>query len=63
MRVLVVEDEARIAADIERALAASGYLVELSDDGEDACRVGRVPGKGEQGAHSCTAHDEFAHDG
>ncbi|MEZ5774571.1 MAG: response regulator transcription factor [Hyphomicrobiaceae bacterium] len=36
MRVLVVEDEARIAADIERALAASGYLVELSDDGEDA---------------------------
>lgn len=36
MRVLVVEDEVRIAADVQQALTAAGYVVELSADGEDA---------------------------
>jgi DNA-binding response OmpR family regulator len=36
MRVLVVEDDRRIAADVERALDAAGYLVETVRDGEEA---------------------------
>ena len=36
MRVLVVEDDRRIASDISRALEASGYVVEAVSDGEDA---------------------------
>ncbi len=36
MRVLVVEDEAPIAADIRRGLEANGYTVELCADGEAA---------------------------
>ncbi|WP_347266635.1 response regulator transcription factor [Paracoccus sp. (in: a-proteobacteria)] len=36
MRALVVEDDARIAADLERALAAAGFLVEHVADGESA---------------------------
>ncbi len=36
MRVLLVEDDRRIAADIARALTASGYVVETVGDGEDA---------------------------
>jgi DNA-binding response OmpR family regulator len=36
MRVLVVEDDRRIAAEVERALKASGYVVETARDGEDA---------------------------
>ncbi len=36
MRVLLVEDDRRIAADIARALTASGYVVETVDDGEEA---------------------------
>src|SRR5215471_9109143 len=36
MRVLVVEDDARIASDVSRALQASGYIVEVVTDGEDA---------------------------
>jgi len=36
MRVLVVEDDARIASDVSRALRASGYIVEVVTDGEDA---------------------------
>jgi two-component system OmpR family response regulator len=36
MRVLLVEDDRRIAADIERALAAAGYVVETVRDGEEA---------------------------
>lgn len=36
MRVLVVEDDARISGDVAKALTAAGYLVETSSDGEDA---------------------------
>jgi two-component system, OmpR family, response regulator len=36
MRVLVVEDEARIASQVERALSAAGYVVETATNGEDA---------------------------
>ncbi|MBV6488196.1 MAG: response regulator transcription factor [Pseudorhodoplanes sp.] len=36
MRVLVVEDDRRIAADIARALQAAGYIVDAVRDGEEA---------------------------
>ena len=36
MRVLVVEDEPRIARDVETALKASGYAVDVVGDGEEA---------------------------
>jgi two-component system, OmpR family, response regulator len=36
MKVLVVEDEPRIAADISAALKGSGMAVDLATDGEDA---------------------------
>jgi len=39
MRVLLVEDDDRIARDVERALAA-GYLVERAKNGEDAWFLG-----------------------
>lgn len=36
MRILVVEDDARIARDITEGLEQAGYLCETSGDGEDA---------------------------
>lgn len=36
MRVLLVEDDTRIAADVATALEAAGYVVETTGDGEDA---------------------------
>jgi DNA-binding response OmpR family regulator len=36
MRILVVEDEPRIAADVETALRVSGYAVDVTGDGEEA---------------------------
>jgi DNA-binding response OmpR family regulator len=36
MRILVVEDEPRIAADVAAALTAAGYAVDLAADGEQA---------------------------
>mgnify|MGYP001576313531 CR=1 FL=1 len=36
MRVLLVEDDRRIAADVARALQAAGYVVETVSDGEEA---------------------------
>jgi DNA-binding response OmpR family regulator len=36
MRILVVEDEARIAADIAEAISSSGFIAEISADGEEA---------------------------
>ena len=35
MRILIVEDEAAIADDIKQALSATGYVVDISRDGED----------------------------
>ncbi len=40
MRVLVVEDDQRIASDVSRALEASGYVVETAANGEDAWFLG-----------------------
>lgn len=40
MRVLVVEDDPRIARDLESALAAAGFRVEATDDGETAWFLG-----------------------
>ena len=36
MRILVVEDENKVAADIARALEASGYIPDIVNDGEEA---------------------------
>ena len=36
MRILVVEDEARIAADIAEAINSSGFIAEIAADGEEA---------------------------
>jgi two-component system OmpR family response regulator len=36
MRVLLVEDDRRIASDVVRALEAAGYVVETVRDGEEA---------------------------
>jgi two-component system, OmpR family, response regulator len=36
MRILVVEDESRIATDISAALLAAGYVPDVASDGEDA---------------------------
>ncbi len=36
MRVLLVEDDRRIASDVVRALEAAGYVVESVSDGEEA---------------------------
>ena len=36
MRILIVEDEDKIAADLQRALDDAGYVTERSADGEDA---------------------------
>jgi DNA-binding response OmpR family regulator len=36
MRVLLVEDDRRIASDVARALTAAGYVVETVRDGEEA---------------------------
>lgn len=36
MRILVVEDEPRISADVAAALNAAGYICDVSADGEDA---------------------------
>jgi DNA-binding response OmpR family regulator len=36
MRILLVEDDRKIAAEVTRALAAAGYVVESVSDGEEA---------------------------
>ena len=44
MRILVVEDEPKVAADIARALEANGYVPDISEDGEDAWFRGETEG-------------------
>src|SRR5215467_5003402 len=41
-RVLVVEDDARLAATLERVLVAEGHEVEVAGDGLDALRRARL---------------------
>ena len=40
MRILVVEDEKKLAADLGRALEGSGHVIEHADDGENAWFLG-----------------------
>ena len=40
MRVLLVEDDPRLSSDLSRTLQAAGYLVETSDNGEQAWFLG-----------------------
>ncbi|MGI9352070.1 MAG: response regulator transcription factor [Rhizobiaceae bacterium] len=40
MRILVVEDEPRLAGDVVRVLTAAGFVVEVADNGEDAWFLG-----------------------
>jgi DNA-binding response OmpR family regulator len=40
MRLLLVEDDARIAADLKSALASAGYVVDAANNGEDAWFLG-----------------------
>ena len=40
MRILVVEDETKVAADIAGALEAAGYIPEIAADGEEAWFLG-----------------------
>ncbi|MEQ9094335.1 MAG: response regulator, partial [Miltoncostaeaceae bacterium] len=42
MKILVVEDEARIASFVVRGLRAEGYAVEHVETGEEALRRGRA---------------------
>jgi two-component system, OmpR family, response regulator len=44
VKLLVVEDEARIAAFLEKGLTAHGYTVEWARTGTDALRLGVAPG-------------------
>jgi len=44
MKLLVVEDEAGIAAFLQKGLAAHGYTVEWASTGADALRLGAAPG-------------------
>ncbi|WP_327085077.1 response regulator transcription factor [Nonomuraea sp. NBC_01738] len=41
MRVLVVEDERRMAAALQRGLSAEGFAVDLAHDGEDGLHLAR----------------------
>ena len=42
MRVLVVEDEPTLRANLQQALADGGYAVDTAGDGQDALHQGRV---------------------
>lgn len=42
MRILVVEDEEKVAASVANALTAAGYLPEVTEDGENAWFLGET---------------------
>ena len=42
MRILVVEDEASLAAQISKTLVDAGYLVDIAHDGEEGHHLGRT---------------------
>jgi len=41
MRILVVEDDAELAGNLQRALREAGYAVDVTGDGEEAAYLGR----------------------
>jgi DNA-binding response OmpR family regulator len=41
-RILIVEDEARIAAFVEKGLRANGFATEVATEGEEALRRARI---------------------
>ena len=41
MRLLVVEDEARLAAALQRGLQAEGFAVDVTGDGQDGLELAR----------------------
>jgi DNA-binding response OmpR family regulator len=43
MRVLIVEDDEKIAAFLERGLVANGYQVSLAESGDDGLELARAP--------------------
>ena len=43
-RILVVDDDERIAASVRRALTYEGYSVDVAHDGEEALRAARQIG-------------------
>ncbi len=42
MRILLVEDDARIRADVSAALRQAGFVVDTAVDGEDGCHLGET---------------------
>ena len=42
MRILIVEDEQKVATSVGKALTAAGYLPEITDDGENAWFLGET---------------------
>ena len=44
MRVLVVEDEVRLAQALRRGLGAEGFAVDVAHDGEDGLHLAREGG-------------------
>lgn len=42
MRILLVEDDARIRADVSAALRQAGFVVDSAVDGEDGCHLGET---------------------
>jgi len=42
MKILLLEDDAKIASFVAKGLRESGYIVDVSDNGEDGCELGRA---------------------
>ena len=42
MRILLVEDDAATASSIEAMLKSDGYVVDISEDGEDGLEIGKL---------------------
>ncbi|MBS7348829.1 MAG: response regulator transcription factor [Comamonas sp.] len=42
MRILIIEDEAQLQAQLASAVAAAGHTVELASDGQEGCYLGEV---------------------
>ena len=42
MRVLLVEDDKAVAKSIEMMLKSEGYIVDLTDLGEDGLEIGKI---------------------